>query len=190
MNFSAKFLLLLLIIISFGVKANNNGFAVILVDMQEGFYKRGGVTGTQGLNDLVQKDKELLEWATNNDIPVLVLEYEDYGQTDPKLMSVLEGYTYSVIEKNRDGGFYGKSKNAVIKQLNDWKVDSIIIAGINGAYCVKSTAIGAIQNGFDVMTSSDIVGNINQNPPLYPNATWFFGNNKFVVFESLDQIIK
>lgn len=189
MNYIVKLLILVCLIFSVVAKADNSGLAVVLVDMQIGFYERGGTTDTQELKDLVAKDKELLEWAVENDVPVLVLEYQGFKNTDPKLMSVIENYTHAVIEKNRDGGFDGQSEDAVINQLKEWGVDTLIVAGINGCCCVKQTALGAIRNGLDVMTSSDIVGNINQNPPLYPNQSWFFKNNKFVVYDDLDQLI-
>src|SRR5690606_17521067 len=74
--------------------ADNKGFAVILVDMQEGFYDRGGVRGTNGLQTLVNKQIELLNWAVREDVPVIVFEYESFGATDSQLMDALKGHKY------------------------------------------------------------------------------------------------
>ncbi len=168
---------------------NNSGFAVVLIDMQKGFFERGGTTNTPGLKKLIDHQVILLEWAVKNEIPVLIFEYEDYGETDPRLLAPLKGHTYQKMTKYEDDGFGYDSHDAAIEKLKEWKVDSLIVAGINGAYCVRSTVLGGIDAGFDVMTSSDIVGNINENPPVYPNGSWFFKGQHFVVFEDLESII-
>jgi nicotinamidase-related amidase len=168
---------------------NNSGLAVVLVDMQYGFYQRGQVEGTRGLTRLVNQQIKLLKWAKEQSIPVLVLEYTSFGETDEKLMKHVRNNTHKVITKNYDGGFYGLSEKEVKKTLKTWKVDSIIIAGINGCCCIFETAMGAVEYGINVMTSSDIVGNINQNPPLYPNDTWYFNHARFQVFPRLSDII-
>jgi len=172
------------------VAQSNNGFAVVLIDMQLGFYERGGTTDSVGLNKLVYNQSRLLKWSVQNKIPVLILEYERFGVTDPRLMKIVAGSSFKVIEKNQDGGFYGKSRNEVLKTLAGWKVDSLIVAGINGPYCVKDTIMGALESGFDVMTTSWVIGNINHNPPTFPNGSWYFKNSKFTVFPTLDSIIQ
>ena len=171
--------------------AGSNGIAVILVDMQYGFYERGGVTETQGLKDLVSHQQKLLNWAVKEDVPVLVFEFQGYQETDSRLMKILKNHPHKVVTKRHDNGFTrgSQSAQAADDQLQKWDTDLIIIAGINGAACVKGTAVGAINFGYDVTTSSDIVGNINQNPPLYPNSSWFFRNNRFDVFSTLEEII-
>lgn len=190
LSFCSAFLFLLVSILP--AQASNSGFAVVLIDMQIGFYERGGVTDTPGLKALVAKDQELLRWAVEQDIPVMVFEYEDFGPTDPKLMKILEGHEHVVIEKDADGAFetYQKSREQALAQLKAWNVDTLIFAGINGDACVLQTALGALQAGFEGMSSSDIVGNLNQNPPIHPNSTWFFENKKFVVFRDLEDIIR
>lgn len=169
---------------------SNNGFAVVLIDMQLGFYERGGTTDSVGLNRLVYNQSRLLKWSVQNKVPVIVLEYEKYGVTDPRLVKLLTGHTYKIIEKNQDGGFHGKSREEMLRTLASWKVDSLIIAGINGPYCVKATITGALESGFDVMTTSWVIGNINHNPPTFPNGSWYFKNNKFTVFPTLESIIQ
>jgi nicotinamidase-related amidase len=167
----------------------NAGFATVLIDMQEGFYERGGTLKSTGLNSLVQNQIRLLRWSVANDIPVLVFEYDGYGKTDPRLMKILAGHTYKVIQKNFDGGFFGISREEALSTLQSWDVDSLIVAGINGPYCVKSTIKGALDNGYDVMTTAWVIGEINQNPPTFPNGSWYFKDSKFTVFPTLESII-
>lgn len=179
---------------------NNSGFAVILVDMQYGFYdrlvadeygfyNRSDISQSKTLEQLVNTQIELLKWAVSHDIPVMVLEYTTMGATDSRLMNVIKNHKHKVITKYTNNGFNDLSKYEVEDTLREWGIDSIIIAGINGCCCVHDTAVGGIKSGFDVMTSSDIVADLNERPILYPNYTWFFKNKKFVVFENLQDII-
>ncbi len=163
--------------------------AVVLIDMQYGFYRRGGAEGSVGLEQLVQRQIQLLSWAVSNRVPVLVFEYENYDQTDTRLMSVVNQTTHAVLEKDNDSGFIGKSSQAALDQLRQWGIQTLIVAGINGCCCVHDTAYGGVTNGFNVYTSADIVGDINYNPPTYPNNTWYFGHNHFTVFSSLEAIL-
>jgi nicotinamidase-related amidase len=168
---------------------NNSGFAVVLIDMQKGFFERGHATDTPELKNLIDHQVVLLEWAVTHEIPVLIFEYDTFGDTDPRLMAPLSHHPFEKVTKYEDNGFGYDSSADALAHLKRWNVDTLIVAGINGGYCVKSTALGGIQAGFDVMTSSDIVGNVNENPPIYPNDTWFFKGKKFVVFENLSSII-
>lgn len=168
----------------------NSGFATVLIDMQEGFYARGGTTNSEGLKNLVHNQRRLLEWSVENNIPVLVFEYVGYGKTDPKLMKIIKNYKHKVIQKNTDGGFYSISREETLATLKEWRVDALIVAGINGPYCVQSTIEGALESGYDVMTTAWVIGNINHNPPTFPNGSWYFKNAKFTVFPTLNSIIR
>jgi len=169
-------------------KVKTKGLAVVLIDMQYGFYDRGGVVGTPGLEALVQKQIELLDWAVAEKVPVIVFEYDGFRNTDTRLMDRLVGANFEVITKENDDGFTDPSKAIAMKALIGWNADTVLVAGINGCCCVQGTAMGAIQNGFDVITSSDIVGNINYNPPTYPNNTWYFKDKKFTVYADLKEM--
>jgi len=191
---SRLFVFLALTLLAFNPSAkaqtNNSGFAVALIDMQEGFYARGGTTDSIGLKDLVRNQARLLTWAVQKKIPVVVFEYENYGKTDPRLIKIIANHQYKVIEKNMDGAFDGKSASESVSTLKAWNVDVLIVAGINGPYCVKSTIMGALDAGFDVMTTSWVIGDINHNPPTFPSGSWMYGDSRLVVFPTLDSIIK
>lgn len=170
-------------------KVDTKTTAAVIVDMQEGFYQRGGVTGTVGLQNLVDKQIELLKWAVAENVPVLFFEYDGFGDTDTRLTSLVAGGNFMRVTKVNDDGFTAPSLKPAVKFLRRNKIKTLIMAGINGAYCVHDTTTGAISSGFDVVTASDIVGNLNQNPPIYPNNTWFFKNNKLEILKNLDAIL-
>lgn len=195
MNFSSfvtyMMTLLFALSLSKATLANDHkGLAVVLIDMQDGFYERGGTTNTVGLSNLVKHQSRLLRWAVQNKIPVLVFEYEGYGKTDPRLMNILKDHEHAVVQKYLDGGFYSRSKPVAMKVLSKWKVDTLIVAGVNGPWCVKATIEGALESGFDVITTNQVIGDINFNPPIYPSGKWTFKHNNYVIFPTLDSLIK
>ena len=163
--------------------------AAVVVDMQQGFYDRGGVSETVGLQNLVNRQIDLLKWAVAEKVPVLLFEYEGFGVTDPRLTAILKGHPYKRITKQSDDGFTTPSVKPALKFLKKHGIKNLIMSGINGNACVYSTTTGAISFGYYVATSSDIVGNLNQNPPIYPNNTWYFKDNKFSIFANLDEIL-
>ena len=163
--------------------------AVLIVDMQKGFFERGGTTGTKGLESLIAKQMELLTWAVAEKVPVLVFEYDGFQATEPRLTDILKGQLSKTITKFNDDGFTTPSEKPAVAFLKKHGVRTIIMSGINGNACVLGTTTGAIDVGFDVVSSSDIVGNLNQYPPIYPNNTWYFKNAKFEIRKNLDEII-
>lgn len=190
---SRIFVLFVFVLLCFNRPAQaqlNSGFATVLIDMQEGFYARGGTTDSEKLKKLVSNQIRLLKWSVQNHVPVLIFEYVGFGKTDSKLMQVIKNHPHKVIQKDSDGGFESISLAEALATLNQWNVDALIVAGINGPYCVKSTIVGALENGYDVMTTSWVIGNINFNPPTFPNGAWYFKNAKFTVFPTLESIIQ
>lgn len=174
---------------SSAVAVPKSDVAVVLIDMQYGFYQRGGVTQSKGLADLVSQQEKLLNWAVSNDVPVLIFEYSGFAATDTRLTSILSGFRTHTVIKTNDNGFYYDSRDEAVKTLDAWGARTLIAAGINGAYCVRSTVLGAMANGYDVITTPTIVGNINQNPPIYPNTTWYSRKNKFQVYSDLEAVL-
>ncbi|MBL7714669.1 MAG: isochorismatase family protein [Bdellovibrionales bacterium] len=163
--------------------------AVVLIDMQPGFYKRGGVVGSQGLKDLVAEQSKLLNWAVQEGVPVLIFEYSGFQPTNISLTDLLVGSTFKAITKYEDDGFGYDSHDEAVQTLDSWGAKTLIAAGINGPYCVRSTVLGALAAGYDVISSPAITGNINHNPPTYPNTTWYSPRNKFTILPDLASIL-
>ena len=88
--------------------------AVLIVDMQKGFFERGGTTGTKGLESLIAKQMELLTWAVAEKVPVLVFEYNGYQATEPRLMDILKGHVKKTITKMDDYGFTSPSEKPAV----------------------------------------------------------------------------
>lgn len=170
--------------------ANASKTALLLIDMQYGFYERGKTTGTEGLETLVQNQIALLREAVEAKIPVAILQYNGFKETDSRLLEVLEKYgNVAKIQKSSDSGFTSPELNV---QLQKWQAKTLIVAGVNGCCCVYSTVADGLRMGYKVVTSPEIVGNINSNPPKFPNNSWYPPNSnktKFVVYPTLNELL-
>ncbi|MDA9951406.1 cysteine hydrolase [Oligoflexaceae bacterium] len=162
-------------------------FAVLIVDMQYGFYERGDVEKSKELSALVRNQTELLTFAVQQKIPIIFLEYAGFGKTDTKLLKAVEGARVEHIKKDRDSGF---SNSELESSLHSLGVDTIIVAGINGCCCIFNTALDATDAGFDVYTSPDLIGNLNHNPPRFPDRSWVFESSNLFMFDSYLFILK
>jgi nicotinamidase-related amidase len=181
-----KFILFFLFLTSNAFAQN---IAVVIVDMQYGFYTRGRALQTNGLIQLVQKQKELLTWVKNKKLPVIFFEYDGYQETDSALTNTLWGYKFKTITKYDDNGFSGQSGYEANEYLQSKEIDTLIVAGINASGCVKRTVVGALNDGYKIISSSDIVADLYQNPPTYPQSDWFIPDSNFKGYESLEAML-
>src|SRR5476651_1893710 len=111
-KFTVGFLsILAFFVLPLSAHANNSGLAIVLIDMQLGFYQRGGVENAYGLKRLVANQRTLLNWAVKNEIPVLVFEYQDFKETDPRLMKIIATDSYKIVTKVNDNGFTVNSQS-------------------------------------------------------------------------------
>lgn len=186
-------LTLIIIFLSNVAFGGNSGLAVVIIDMQYDFYEREKMYDTPELAALIEHQQRLLSWAVRNDVPVLIYEYEGFGQTDVRLMSLLKNHQHQIVTKITDGAFehsYSADPSNII--LKDWKVDTLIVSGIHGRYCVSFTIFGAILNGYGIITSSDLTGDFMLDRPSYPNDQWHFNyayKGNFEAFSNLEEII-
>lgn len=170
-----------IILLTFLITLNafSNNIAVVIVDMQYGFYTRGQANQSQGLINLVNKQKELLYWAKKEKLPVVFFEYYGHQETDFALKTALWGYEFSIITKYDDNGFSGKSLALANELFDSLNVDTLIIGGINASGCVKRTSLGALKQGYKVISSADIVADMYQYPPVHPQGNWFIDHENF-----------
>lgn len=130
----------------------NNKLAVLLIDMQEIFLK-----------DIFDEERkreipyqiEVLDYCKANDIPVFVLEYEREGSTIPVLKDKIDSLNKkSYIIKSHSNGFEGTDLE---KQLKFENAENLLLMGINASACVLETAEGALERGYNLMTSKDLI---------------------------------
>lgn len=159
--------------------ASLNGLAIILIDMQDGFFikRPDNQEYLRSQRELIQTQLRLLQWAKRHAVPVLVFEYEDFGSTTSALKRAVEDLgpgRYYFMAKSKDGGFDNwrlpfTTPRSILKR---WGAKNLIVTGINGPYCVQQTVRGALEKGFNVMTSPDLIGNFSPYRPDYPDCHW------------------
>ena len=135
---------------------NYSEVAVILIDMQYGFI----ATLRNGEEDrIVPNQISVLRFCKEKNIPVIILDYFGHDETIKKLANEVKDFeNVKIIIKNRDNGFTDTELNFHLKSLGAKK---LFLMGINADCCVKKTAKGAIQNGYEIITSNDVIAGMS-----------------------------
>lgn len=154
--------------------------AVLLIDMQDSFLKE---VAEEEKRREIPYQLDVLDYCKDNNIPVIVLEYELYGETVPVLKKKVDSLPVKeYITKSYDDGFfelkttkrshtYGRIiklldeklldddflKTEVEDKLRAYGIDSILLMGINASGCVLRTAESAVKLGFKIITSKDLI---------------------------------
>ncbi len=164
-----------------------NKKAVLLIDMQYGFYDGGAARSTE-LQKLVDNQIQLLKKAVATRTPVIVLQYNGWDRTDDRLMAVIKNHPHVVIWKSHDSGFVEPDLE---KQLQSWGIGTLVVAGVNGCCCVRSTVSDALDHGYKVVTSPYLVAELYETPPVFPSFTWYPStNSSFAAFTAYPQLTR
>ncbi len=131
--------------------------ALILIDMQTYFARNAPASQNNQnyLESALQHQIDLINSAKQKQLPIFVIEYQNYGPTLEALIQAIGSYTkWMIVEKNKDGLFEDDniSKTLILSKLHDWDISDLIIVGANGGVCVKETILGALTEGYAVYT--------------------------------------
>lgn len=125
--------------------------AVVLIDMQE-YYVKNLLEEEKKL--ILSAQKRLLSLCTEHDIPLIVLEYENRGETIQELSEFFRKIKdVEIIKKKNDDGFRETQLNEFLKTLG---VKNLILTGINASWCVRSTARSALHLGFNIFSNPNL----------------------------------
>ncbi len=149
-------------------KLQDQIFGIILVDMQDSFLQ--GIHTPERIQ-LIREQKKVLAVAAEYDLPVLIFEMDNYGQTTKELQELVDTVPRTkTFSKNRNDGFeiYDPLPRFDPETFpSDWLkqqgVDSVYMMGVNGNACVKETADSAMKMGFTIATSTDVIATANKN---------------------------
>jgi len=134
------------------VDARHDDLAVILVDMQTGFV---GKIDKRELEEEVQNQIDVIDYAGHHSIPIYVLEFAGDGQTIPELKEKLNQYeSVHYILKDRNNDF---RRTRLGEMLSDEGIKIVLLMGINASACVWGTAYGALDENLQIMTSRDLI---------------------------------
>ena len=135
-----------------------SSLAVVVVDMQNYLL---GVYGkhTEHLPHVKEMhgyQEEVLRLAVERKIPVFLLEYEGMGETTKQILDALKGKPDLTISKKYTDGF---KETTLEEKLRERQITGIIVAGVNATGCVLHTAESAVEKGFNVFTSPQLITN-------------------------------
>ncbi len=145
----------------------------VLVDMQPLYLTR---IDRKELKREVNYIYSTLEFCYRNGIPIVALEIEGAGDTEPDIKDELVRLGATFVRKDGNSGFEGTDLE---EQLNRMDIDTVILMGVNASICVKATAEDALACGFSICTSRQLVEEPGEWRPgikTYESVTWFMEN--------------
>lgn len=162
--------------------------AIVIVDMQMFFLKKLSV---EKLNTLLEAQIAVIRICASCNIPIIVLEYKDSGETVQKLDNEILLVKQVVrLIKNDDDGFYDGQLH---EQLLRFKANSLLLMGVNTSYCVKVTASSALSLGYKILTGDTLTTNTCMccRDKINPTLEWYARNGHvFRNTPSFEEILK
>lgn len=148
-------------------RPQNSAKALIVIDAQEAMCSKEGIYA-QGKNFIESINKIIIAAQQQNQKVIYICqEFHRYdcffcflafggrllqGTKNASLCSDLEIVSDTVLIKHEQDAFTSKK---FVKYLDENKVDSISIIGLDVSACVSKTAIGAINRGYSVSIIED-----------------------------------
>jgi nicotinamidase-related amidase len=147
---------------------------VILIDMQRSYLS---ALDDDVRSRLIDAHLLLLDACKRQDIPLVILEYAGSGST----ISLLEERARTVprlhrFTKDADDGFFGSGLGKFLEEL---EIQTLVMAGINASFCVKSTARSALNRGYTVKTADVLIADPPRYTSLRKSVDWFRKNCTF-----------
>lgn len=139
--------------------ATRTGLGVLLIDMQDFFVQH---IADKDAYEMIRRQVDVLDYCRRHDVPVFFLEFLGFKKTIEILSNkAAKLRKYKSVIKRSDDGF---EKTDLAAQLHAEGVRKVMLMGINASYCVKNTAAGAINNGFSIMTSRQLIADEGSCP--------------------------
>jgi nicotinamidase-related amidase len=149
--------------------------ALIIIDMQEKFVTRGGQAevgdNPQRVRAVHEGILDVIQLSQQEHLPIVRLEYENYGPTVPVLEEAVQNYDETVsILKNTDDAFSQGNRNrgTLTKYLESKQVNHLVVTGANGKACVKASIRGALDEKYHVTAFETGIADFNTSPFITP----------------------
>ena len=140
-------------------------FGIVIIDMQEPFLAK--ITAAES-SEMIAEQKKSLQLAKEQNIPVIVFEYEGNGETIPTLQKYIEEVPRHIyFTKSDDDGFAFQEEKDQNDSPSAWlkenKVNALYFEGVNGSACVLASANSAYMDNFTVATSNQVIATGDQS---------------------------
>lgn len=191
----------------FGLSAHAGQKALVLIDMQYDHLTllNYGVSA-QKYKVLLEKQKQLIDAAKREQIPIVVVEYrvatEDYYPVNQQLLDHIGDYEKKAkFTKVRNSlfDFFNFSRPAAEEQLKQWGVTDLVVAGANGDWCIKETIADALESGYKVHAYTEGIADFERRKRTVmtypysfkeqlPELSSQWNNKGFTEFSRLEQV--
>ena len=152
--------------------------AVLIVDMQP-YFLRTAVNK----EIIIDSQKKLIRYCDKKNIPVVLIQSvsvetgKEYGWTIDEIWKewLKISSQKNIVDKIGPDAFTTQYLN---EELTSWEIDFILFAGVYGGQCVRKTAKHAINLGYEIASSKDLISDepagrrMNEN--LWPSTKQFF----------------
>jgi nicotinamidase-related amidase len=153
--------------------------AVIIIDMQTGFVERLYPGEEQRI---VANQLEIIRLCNEREIPIIVVEFDRYefGLTISMLRERAEkNQHYKIQHKSRNSAFERTLLNLRLRIMG---VKKLFLMGVNAEACVRKTAADAMQHGFTIITSNEVISG-HDKPNSEHSIAWY--KRRGIVLENL-----
>ena len=151
------------------------GLTVVLIDMQAPFVRR---VRKRVRARIISTQQQVISACIERDVPIVVLEYVNHGRTIHKLREVLERVPRKVfITKSNDDGF---EEDGLREALEVFGNKTLLLMGVNADACVLKTAKSAVDLGYRVQTSENLIASGNSIIFHLNYKEWYLQNGCFI----------
>lgn len=110
-------------------------YTLVIIDMQVGFE-------AANYQDVIEGCAKEIKRARKAGMPIMLVEYDDFGDTQSALLNLVEGYRKCIVAtKYDDDGSYEVGQ--WLKRKN-WPSDNLRVCGVNAWCCVRETIWGLL----------------------------------------------
>lgn len=157
----------------------------LIIDLQSPFLYQ-----VEDRNSFVSSQKELISFCKGKGIPVALIEYFAYGETDVEIVEHLHGCFFKTFIKKQDDSFSSFDFQMWLEKM---KIKNLIISGLFKSACVYKTAKTAVSRGYGIITSKEITEDSNFYDGIvltedYKRSMMNWYRNNGVLFDSLEEL--
>lgn len=170
--------------------------AILLIDMQDQYLGEENVNIPE-VKRMIKRQTEIIKYAQSNNIPIYSLEggvmwtddedckvYESFGQTTESLQNVLDKGNYDLVIKGSPSGFGGTELDSFLKERG---ISDLVLMGVYASDCILATGKDAIQRGYKIITSPEIIEDNKHRKMQNESMDWYKENG--LVFDDYSDII-
>lgn len=156
---------------------------IIVVDMQKNILKE---FEKQEVKNLQRAYRKLLKYAQENQIKIYNCIAPGFGGT---IETINKYQTIPTFEKKKKTNSCFTAPRLLETLIQNGE-DNLIITGICGPYCVEATAKSALEKGFNIVSSEDLIAAQKKDQEKNNEfMSWFYRESQGKFFDNTDELI-